>query len=973
MAMSLSPLGDNCAQVGILAEDLVTGSELPVLAGPLISKGVVYELNTFRSKYNYSWENLYDWLTRICGNPPSLTLPCVKTALSRIIKKRSELSRNKHHLQIEELFREPFFPERRPLVPVNGPVESRQQPKSDVKLSVRNVNKKLKRRDEKIKQYKGDIADLSKENRVLQDRLTSVQRVCEQNRVTVYRMNKKQQTASDENLQLESRLQELENRFLTDISALEGEVKCLSSALDIAKCERDELAERLTELESLKVKTKEHSQLFLDGVRQCCIELMSLNVGMKQVEPVIRCVLRHLVKLEIDTLPKPATLVEMTAQMKGLACQQLAEQLTSSDKLTLHSDGTSKFGQHYGGFQVSTPDSAYSLGLSEMLTGSAGVTLSTLKLILEDIELATNEGMGNKILACIKNTMSDRHIVEKKFNCLLEDYRSKILPSVISEWDVLSVDEQLNLSSLNNFFCGMHVVVGIADTASATLLQWESNTGIPVPGPALARKSEPGVIRLIRTACKALSKHGCEQSGVYQPFTAFLKSNGVSQNPLASFRGNRFNIVFYDAGALFYIAPLVQKFFKEVWQTPNQLLKAVSADLSVREYVAGCKALGIINKVITGPLWRVLECKDITILDMNQRFQTLVSCLNNWSVDATSVISGEAVIFDDFPPSIDSIHASLFAPSEYDAIVEEILCVLFSAFSSLLMRLVEDHLPGGRYDNIDETLREESRSVPKTNTISERDFAQLDRLLREKPNASVLSLEATILFSNNKTAKWLNEKSPAERAELLKKARACAPEFRRQYQARKQKLLEERGNILQAKQAALTRLQEKKVREKENLTQAIMVYGLWQTQQQVKEGLMKLKSKTAKLTALKAQLDFRKKVLEQNHVDKSIFCLSKNKKKLSVEEVCSNLCKLFQPVSSTSSDQEGLIGRRIKHKWNVDGCEQWYFGTILDTVPGTDDWYNVKYDGEEQVLTLNLLLDIEKGDLEFVNSDFVEL
>ena len=63
------------------------------------------------------------------------------------------------------------------------------------------------------------------------------------------------------------------------------------------------------------------------------------------------------------------------------------------------------------------PDSAYSLGLSQMLTGSAEVTLSTLKVILSDIDLVVGEGTGNKILSCIKNTMSDRHIVEKKFNC----------------------------------------------------------------------------------------------------------------------------------------------------------------------------------------------------------------------------------------------------------------------------------------------------------------------------------------------------------------------------------------------------------------------------------------------------------------------------------------------------------------------------------------------------------------------------
>ena len=37
--------------------------------------------------------------------------------------------------------------------------------------------------------------------------------------------------------------------------------------------------------------------------------------------------------------------------------------------LTLHADGTSKFGQDYGSFQISTNSTAYSLGLSQMLIG----------------------------------------------------------------------------------------------------------------------------------------------------------------------------------------------------------------------------------------------------------------------------------------------------------------------------------------------------------------------------------------------------------------------------------------------------------------------------------------------------------------------------------------------------------------------------------------------------------------------------
>ena len=232
---------------------------------------------------------------------------------------------------------------------------------------------------------------------------------------------------------------------------------------------------------------------------------------------------------------------------------------------------------------------------------------------------------------------------------------------------------------------------------------------------------------------------------------------------------------------------------------------------------------------------------------MNQRFQTLLSCLNQWSINAATVMSGAAVVFDDFPPSVDPIYSSLFARSDFDDTVEEILCMLFSAFSSLLEHLVGDHLHGGSYDATNETLIEENRSVPKTNTVSKRDFAQLDRLLREKPNASVLSLEAMILFSNNKTGKWLNEKLPSERSELLRKARAHAPELRHLYQARKKKLLSERARVLQAKELALKCLQEKKVQEKEKLTQAMMIYGLWQTDKQMKEGLVKLKSKTSKL------------------------------------------------------------------------------------------------------------------------------
>ena len=45
-----------------------------------------------------------------------------------------------------------------------------------------------------------------------------------------------------------------------------------------------------------------------------------------------------------------------------------------------------------------------------------------------------------------------------------------------------------------------------------------------------------------------------------------------------------------------------------------------------------------------------------------------------------------------------------------------------------------------------------------------------------------------------------------------------------------------------------------------------------------------------------------------------------------------------------------------------DGKEEWYCGRILSLVPGTVEWFNVQYDGEE----LKLYTDIDSGDLDIM-------
>ena len=435
---------------------------LPKLnGGP--KNGIVFELNEYRKAHGICWADFYDWISQTCDDSISLCkLPTFKVYIGRLEKKVSKFKRNKQHKKIQLLLDEPFCHEKKkpaiagslatPLVQNNSNVSDSfdfkvlqdvnkklvtelhvtesalEAQKEETEklcerfrhLNVRNVNKRIKRRDDKIETFQLQIKALEQEidqkSEVIEQfekerQLLHLKK--EQSRVKSYRLSKKAEIAEVDLNEIQSKFEQLESECSSKIKSLENEIVQLHAILDEKEGVTEQLLERLNEIDTKLLKTKEHKQLYLDNVRQCCLELLSLNVGIRQVEPVIRSVLKNIAGFEVDKLPQPGTLVRMYAEMKGLAYQQVAEELSDQENLTLHSDGTTKFGQHYGSFQISVEGSAYTLGLSEMLTGSAEKTLDTLKQILDDIELVASKATCKNLLANIKNTMSDRHIVQK--------------------------------------------------------------------------------------------------------------------------------------------------------------------------------------------------------------------------------------------------------------------------------------------------------------------------------------------------------------------------------------------------------------------------------------------------------------------------------------------------------------------------------------------------------------------------------
>jgi len=90
---------------------------------------------------------------------------------------------------------------------------------------------------------------------------------------------------------------QLQSDYNLKIKKFKTEIKQLHANLDEKQTTSEQLCERLNEIDTKLLRTKEQKQLYRDNV--------SLNVGIRHVEPVIRSVLKNIAGYEVDELPQP--------------------------------------------------------------------------------------------------------------------------------------------------------------------------------------------------------------------------------------------------------------------------------------------------------------------------------------------------------------------------------------------------------------------------------------------------------------------------------------------------------------------------------------------------------------------------------------------------------------------------------------------------------------------------------------------
>ena len=224
--------------------------------------------------------------------------------------------------------------------------------------------------------------------------------------------------------------------------------------------------------------------------------------------------------------------------------------------------------------------------------------------------------------------------------------------------------------------------------------------------------------------------------------------------------------------------------------------KLLTALQDVKEvlFQACFRALGIIGKLITGPLLRLVEEHGTHIFSLNNVWEHVITKLNEFSGNAEPLLEGAEVVLNG-KVTKDEIYEELLKETGnkvLDELTEECLLLLCCSCSILLKQQLQDQLPEGKYYSPSEKVMEETAGVPKQNIISERDFAQLDRQHDQKQNVSTAAVNGLICFANNKTANYLENCTKEEKSQMIKTAMEEKGDYVAKYRRRKKRIEEQK-------------------------------------------------------------------------------------------------------------------------------------------------------------------------------------
>ena len=926
----------------------------------VISNGMFLELCSLREKYKLNWQKITDFVINHLELDYNPSEQAILAQFKSLHEKISMLSKNKKCFEKEEILKTDYKPpivksckespeicdsyevneedilleldqsiekvsekivqimnesfeeaekeirlKDRKLEDLKGKLEREEEKNKNLTLEIKERNQQLAhygakntrkreiRKSEKITTLENEIKELKEKIKRLGKRSEKNDKYYSNERKKVSDLTKKLETLQDKFEKTEANL-----KYFEDLSA---DLQC-----------------QINELERDTIKTFKDGK-YTDEIRTVYYEMLRRNVSVKNCGDLIRIVLKKLANVDIDKLPKKSLAATMLVEMETLAKLQVREVLLSNDNNVLHCDGTKYNFEEVGGFQVSTASGSYTLGIENMHSGEATTYMNTLQYILKDMaelvvpEEAVDEDVG-KILLSFKSLMTDRTIMNSTFFEQFSHWRKEIIPFVIKNYELLPEDEKEKISRMHHLFCGLHVLHNLGIYAEKALLEWEKvvEEAGNIHG-GFKNSANSRTYDLLNELSKLTSyTHGDQRSGKADLWRAFLEKKKLKDH-MISFLHHRFNVIFVLGGAFYFHRSHLKEFVYGL-ESDNFLHQSIKQDIDDKIFLASARALGIVNKLITGPLYRKVVEKG-HIFDLNDMWANLLGFLEANSKDANRLLE-EATIFDESYIKKDEIYVELFTATNdplLDTLTIECLEVISCTCSLMVKSQLHDQLPGGKYENPSASIREGISNCPRTNMISERDFAQFDQKLTQKPTISTIAACGVIMFNNNKTSDWLEDKSTDQLERLVKIARTNKYDWIKKYKERQKIILQFEIDNMDKKKLEKEIKDQKLQDEKEHLTSEIQkVGGLIGSVDKLEE-LCNSKVTVKKLREiLRNQILFRKVVLGQKFPDKKYGQMGETvKNKYFQYDVSALKHNLTQIINFCTTSPEERAGRII--------------------------------------------------------------
>jgi hypothetical protein len=292
--------------------------------------------------------------------------------------------------------------------------------------------------------------------------------------------------------------------------------------------------------------------------------------------------------------------------------------------------------------------------------------------------------------------------------------------------------------------------------------------------------------------------------------------------------------------------------------------------------LAICRALGIISKIITEPYYERSADEKTTALSMGNVYNRLINILALSTENPDLLLTNQiSLFFGPFlPPS--PVSQSLFKPCHLDIHTRNILTCLCTSLKSKCESLFKDFLDGGKYYEPSFELIEMTKSCPPNNIPVECLMAKLDCQLKAAPSANVSTIESSVMFRNNQTSSWLDEKDDIKQNSIVTSARkqnAYMINQRKerkqqlyminqrkerkqqlyminQRKERKQQLLKDHQKIIQERESAKKLKLEKKEKENAKMRENMAKIGIW-NEIDIECKLDEIKCKSGKIQAIK--------------------------------------------------------------------------------------------------------------------------